>query len=44
VFWAKEHATIFYPSVIFTLWIHNWVHQGVWGCVIVSKMKNGCRR
>ncbi len=30
----KEPGQIFYPFVIFTLWIHSWIHQRVWGCVI----------
>jgi hypothetical protein len=34
VLWAKERVTTPYPSVVFTLWIHSWVHRGVWGCVI----------
>jgi hypothetical protein len=31
---TKERALAFYPSVVFTIWTHSWVYQGVWGCVM----------
>jgi hypothetical protein len=32
---AKECAPIPCPFIISTLWIHNWVHQKSWGCIIM---------
>ncbi len=40
---AREHASTSYTSIIFTLWTHNWVHQGVWGCVTLGGPKVGWR-
>jgi hypothetical protein len=30
---AKERALTLYLFIVFTFWIHSWIHQGVWGCV-----------
>ncbi len=30
---TRERVPTPYPFVVFTLWIHSWIHQGVWGCV-----------
>jgi hypothetical protein len=32
---AKECSPIPCPFIISTLWIHNWVHQKSWGCIIM---------
>jgi hypothetical protein len=39
---ARECAPIPYPSVVFTLWTCSWIHQGVWGCIILNNMDRKC--
>jgi hypothetical protein len=33
---AKERATTLDPTIVFTIWTHSWIHQGVWGCVKIG--------
>ncbi len=39
VLWARECAQ-FLSFCCRHLWIHNWVHQGAWGCIKYSVCKN----